>query len=97
MLPSVRRWETGAPLWVKNMREQLITRQVTVKISDGQIVIGTVVAVDNVGLWIQLATDAAPPGVPEGMHSAVLFTPFSQILWAVTSINLSEDLRPPSQ
>ena len=50
------------------MREQLITRQVTVKISDGQIVSGTVVAVDNVGLWIQLATDAAPPGVPEGIQ-----------------------------
>jgi hypothetical protein len=79
------------------MREQLIKRQVTVKISDGQIVIGTVVAVDDVGLWIQLATDAAPPGVPEGIPSAVLFTPFSQILWAVSSINLSEDLRPPSQ
>ena len=79
------------------MREQLITRQVTVKITDGQIVTGTVVAVDNAGLWIQLATDAAPPGVPEGIQSAVLFAPFSQMLWAVTSINLSEDSRPPSQ
>ena len=76
------------------MREQLITRQVTVKISDGQIVPGTVVAVDDAGLWIQLATDAAPPGVPEGIQSAVLFTPFSQMLWAVTSINVGEDSRP---
>jgi hypothetical protein len=79
------------------MREQLITRQVTVKISDGQLVTGTVVAVDNAGLWIRLATDAAPPGVPEGIQSAVLFSPFSQMLWAVTSINLSEDSRTPSQ
>jgi hypothetical protein len=42
------------------MREQLITRQITVKISDGMIVIGAVVAVDDAGLWIQLASDAAP-------------------------------------
>jgi len=70
------------------MREQLINRQVTIKISDGQIVTGTVVAVDDTGLWIRLATDAAPAGVPEGIQSAVLFTPFSQMLWAVTSIHL---------
>lgn len=79
------------------MREQLITRQITVKISDGEIVTGTVVAVDDAGLWIQLATDAAPTGVPEGIQSAVLFAPFSQMLWAVTSINLSEDSRLPSR
>ena len=78
------------------MREQLITRQITVKISEGMIVIGTVVAVDDAGLWIQLASDAAPPGVPEGIHSAVLFAPFSQMLWAVTSISPSEDSLPPS-
>ena len=78
------------------MREQLITRQITVKISEGMIVIGTVVAVDDAGLWIQLASDAAPPGVPEGINSAVLFAPFSQMLWAVTSISPSEDSLPPS-
>lgn len=77
------------------MREQLITRQVTVKISDGLLVTGIVLAVDDAGLWIQLAADTGPPGVPEGMHSAVLFTPFAQMLWAVTSLGSREPSTPP--
>jgi len=68
------------------MREQLVTRQVTVKISDGLLISGTVVAVDDAGLWVRLASDAGPPGVPEGIQSAVLFTPYSQMLWLVTSL-----------
>jgi hypothetical protein len=78
------------------MREQLITRQVTVKISDGLLITRTVIAVDDAGLWIQLASDAGPPGVPEGIQSAVLFTPFSQMHWVVTSLSPNEHPKPPS-
>jgi hypothetical protein len=78
------------------MREQLITKQVTVKISDGLLVNGTVEAVDAAGLWIKLASAAAPPGVPEGIQSAVLFTPFSQMLWLVTSLGPIEQTKPSS-
>ena len=79
------------------MREQLVTRQVTVKISDGLVVTGAVIAVDDAGIWIQLASSsAAPPGVPEGIQSAVLFAPFAQMLWAVTSIAPNEHTRHPA-
>jgi hypothetical protein len=60
-------------------------RHVTIKLSDDSLLKADVRGEETQGLWLNPAEDTALKGFPEGVQDPIIFVPFSQIVWMVTS------------
>jgi len=83
---------------MSEMKHALRGKQVTVKTSGSETtLIGTCHDTDEIGIWLQMADNASPPGAPHSArpgHSLMLFVPFSQMVWLAVALNQSELLKP---
>ena len=62
-------------------------KYVAVKLSDGKILNAHVYAEETEGVWLTMGKDAALPGLPDNIQQPIIFVPFSQMIWLVTSAN----------
>ena len=69
------------------MSNKFTNKHVSVKLSDNTTLQGVVVDADSIGIWLQIAANTKPPGVPTNTQAPVMFIPFSQMVWLVTSLN----------
>jgi len=77
------------------MKKKLLNRQVIIRTSDDVTLTGTVLETDDVGVWVAIATNAKPLGVPPTCQFPVMFAPFSQLVWLVTSLSPAERSAEP--
>ncbi|HXH48308.1 MAG TPA: hypothetical protein VNM47_02960 [Terriglobia bacterium] len=60
-------------------------RHVTIKLSDHSLLNATVRGEETQGLWLTPAEDTSLPDFPAGVQEPIIFVPFTQIVWLVTS------------
>jgi hypothetical protein len=60
-------------------------RHVTIKLSDHKLLNATVRGEETQGLWLTPAEDTMVPEFPAGVQEPIIFVPFTQIVWLVTS------------
>lgn len=60
-------------------------RHVTIRLGDHTLLNADVRGEENQGLWLTPAEDTSLPEFPAGVQDPIIFVPFSQIVWMVTS------------
>ena len=60
-------------------------RHVTMKLSDHSLLNASVRGEETQGLWLTPAEDTSLPEFPASVQGPIIFVPFSQIVWMVTS------------
>ena len=65
-------------------------KHVTIKLSDHTLLNASVRGEETQGLWLTPAADTAMPEFPSGVQDPIIFVPFSQIVWMVTSARQTE-------
>ncbi|HKT13387.1 MAG TPA: hypothetical protein VJW77_16330 [Terriglobia bacterium] len=60
-------------------------RHVTIKLSDHNLLNASVRGEETQGLWLTPAADTSLAELPAGVQDPIIFVPFSQIVWMVTS------------
>ncbi|MEJ2008223.1 MAG: hypothetical protein P8Z30_08730 [Acidobacteriota bacterium] len=60
-------------------------RHVTIKLSDQSLLNAEVRGEETLGLWLNISEDASLPGFPTGVQDPIVFVPFTQMIWLVTS------------
>ena len=67
-------------------------RHVTIKLSDHSLLNAAVRGEETQGLWLTPGEDTSLEGFPEGEQDPIIFVPFSQIVWMVTSSARQTDI-----
>lgn len=67
------------------MHFEMRRRHVTIKLSDQSLLNAEVRGEEAEGLWLTHAEDSTLPGFPSGVQDPIIFVPFSQMIWMVTS------------
>ena len=60
-------------------------RHVTIKLSDHHLLNAEVRGEETQGLWLTKTEDTSLPEFPTGVEEPIIFVPFSQMIWMVTS------------
>jgi hypothetical protein len=60
-------------------------RHVTIKLSDHTVLNAAVRGEETQGLWLTPAEDTANSEFPSGVQEPIIFVPFTQMVWLVTS------------
>ncbi len=60
-------------------------RHVTIKLSDLSLLNAEVRGEEDQGLWLTKTADTSLPEFPADVQEPIIFVPFSQIVWMVTS------------
>lgn len=60
-------------------------RHVTIKLSDHTVLNAAVRGEETQGLWLTPAEDTSNPEFPAGVQDPIIFVPFTQMVWMVTS------------
>jgi hypothetical protein len=60
-------------------------RQVTIKLSDHSLLNAQVRGEETQGLWLTKTDETSLAEFPMGVQEPIIFVPFSQIVWMVTS------------
>ncbi|HZT71473.1 MAG TPA: hypothetical protein VFC10_17230 [Terriglobia bacterium] len=72
------------------MHFEIRRRHVTIKLSDQSLLKAEVRAEEAQGLWLTTTEDKALPGFPSDVQEPIIFVPFTQMVWMITS-----SARPP--
>lgn len=67
------------------MHFEMRRKHVTIKLSDQSVLNAEVRGEEAEGLWLNVAEGAFLPGFPTGVREPIVFVPFSQMIWVVTS------------
>ena len=67
------------------MHMEMRRRHVTIKLSDHSLLTAEVRGEEVQGLWLAIAEDASLPGFPADVQEPIVFVPFSQMIWLLTS------------
>ncbi|TAM81468.1 MAG: hypothetical protein EPN47_11975 [Acidobacteria bacterium] len=65
-------------------------KHVTIKLSDHNLLNAIVRGEETQGLWLTPGEDTSIPEFPGGVQEPIIFVPFNQMVWLVTS-----SARPP--
>ena len=72
------------------MHFEIRRRHVTIKLSDQSLLKAEVRAEEAQGLWLTTTEDKGLPGFPSDVQEPIIFVPFTQMVWMITS-----SARPP--
>ena len=67
------------------MHFEMRRRHVTIKLSDQSLLKAEVRGEEAQGLWLTRTEDTSLPGFPTGVQEPIIFVPFTQMIWMVTS------------
>lgn len=74
------------------MHFEVRRRHVTIKLSDHSLLNAEVRGEEAQGLWLTHADDASLPEFPADVQEPIIFVPFSQMIWMVTSSARQADI-----
>ncbi len=74
------------------MHFEVRRRHVTIKLSDHSLLTADVRGEEAQGLWLTAGAGASLPEFPTGVQEAIIFVPFSQMVWMVTSSARQADI-----
>ncbi|HUX10653.1 MAG TPA: hypothetical protein VMW51_08410 [Terriglobia bacterium] len=74
------------------MHFEVRRRRVTIKLSDHSLLTADVRGEEAQGLWLTAAGGASLPEFPTDVQEPIIFVPFSQMVWMVTSSARLPDL-----
>lgn len=67
-------------------------KHVTIKLSDHKLLNAVVRGEETQGLWLTPGEDTSMPDFPAGVQEPIIFVPFSQMVWLVTSAVRQPDM-----
>ncbi len=67
-------------------------KHVTIKLSDHKLLSAVVRGEETQGLWLTPGEDTSVPEFPAGVQEPIIFVPFSQMVWLVTSAARQPDM-----
>ena len=67
-------------------------KHVTIKLSDHKLLSAVVLGEETQGLWLTPGEDTSITEFPAGVQEPIIFVPFSQMVWLVTSAARQPDM-----
>lgn len=67
-------------------------KHVTIKLSDHKLLNAVVRGEETQGLWLTPGEDTSVPEFPAGVQEPIIFVPFNQMVWLVTSAVRQPDI-----